>query len=152
KDASIANLLTDHAGRLWIGTADGTMLRWAGGKFEYSSNATAFLPTASRERAALGWRKDRNWHLIEDSQNRIWWLQCGLAIVHFEENSAKTYTNWMACPSAPSKNSDATRQATFGPQSIRDFGISTTDIGTLSLKASPCPGPGMRPIRLSFSL
>jgi ligand-binding sensor domain-containing protein/signal transduction histidine kinase len=101
KDASIANLLTDHAGRLWIGTADGSMLRWSAGKFEYSSNPTAFLPLATRERAALDWRRDRNWHLIEDSQNRIWWLQQGLAIVHFEENSSKTYTNLDGLPVGP---------------------------------------------------
>src|SRR5215471_12401254 len=30
--AGIASLLTDDAGRLWIGGVDGTMLRWSGGK------------------------------------------------------------------------------------------------------------------------
>ena len=98
KDASIANLLTDHAGRLWIGTADGTMLRWSAGKFDFSSNPTASWPAAAREQATLGWRKDRNWHLLEDSEKRIWWLQRGLAIVHFEGDSAKAYTELDGVP------------------------------------------------------
>jgi len=92
KEASVANLLTDHAGRLWIGTADGTMLRWSEGKFDYVAKPTASPPAAAREQAAQDWRKNRNWHLIEDGEKRIWWLQRGLAIVHFEENSSKTYT------------------------------------------------------------
>jgi ligand-binding sensor domain-containing protein/signal transduction histidine kinase len=89
KDASVANLLTDHAGRLWIGTADGTMLRWSAGKFEYLSNPTASLPAVAREQATLNWRKEGNWQLTEDSRGRIWWLQRGLAIVQFEENSVQ---------------------------------------------------------------
>jgi ligand-binding sensor domain-containing protein len=93
KDASIANLLTDNAGRLWIGTADGTMLRWSAGKFEYSANPTASLPISAREQATAGWRTERNWQLIEDSYQRVWWLQRGLAIVQFEQNSSKTFTN-----------------------------------------------------------
>jgi ligand-binding sensor domain-containing protein/signal transduction histidine kinase len=93
KDACIANLLADHAGRLWIGTTDGTMLRWFAGKFEYSANPTASFPTAAREQAALDWRKNGNWCLLEDGQKRVWWLQRGLGIIHFEENSAKTCTN-----------------------------------------------------------
>ena len=92
KDASVANLLTDHAGRLWIGTADGMMLRWSAGKFEYSLNPTVHLPAASREQAALDWRRERNWLLAEDSQQRIWWFQQNLAIIHFEQDVAKTYT------------------------------------------------------------
>lgn len=93
KVSTVANLLTDHAGRLWIGTTDGTMLRWSSGKFEYSANPTASLPAAAREQAAADWRKNGDWNLLEDGQNRIWWLQRGLAIVHFQENSAKLYTN-----------------------------------------------------------
>lgn len=89
KDATIANLLTDHAGRLWIGTADGTMLRWSAGKFEYSANPTGSLPNPAREQATSAWR---NWLLVEDNQKRIWWLQRGLAIVQLEENSIKAYT------------------------------------------------------------
>ena len=56
KDASIANLLTDHAGRLWIGTADGTMLCWSAGKFENLSYATQNLDAAAREQATTRWR------------------------------------------------------------------------------------------------
>ena len=93
KDANIANLLTDHAGRLWIGTADGTMLRWSEGKFDYAARPAAFLAAAAREQAEQDWRKNRNWHLLEDSEHRIWWLQRGLALVHFADNSAKTFTN-----------------------------------------------------------
>ncbi len=93
KVPTIANLLTDHAGRLWIGTTDGTMIRWASGKFEFSADATAFLLAAAREQAALDWRKSGNWHLLEDGEKRIWWLQRGLAIVQFEENFSKAYTN-----------------------------------------------------------
>jgi ligand-binding sensor domain-containing protein/signal transduction histidine kinase len=92
KDAAVANLLTDHAGRLWIGTADGTMLRWSEGKFDYVVRTTASLSAAAREQAAKDWRKNHNWHLLEDADHRIWWLQRGLAIVHFENNSSKTYT------------------------------------------------------------
>jgi ligand-binding sensor domain-containing protein/signal transduction histidine kinase len=100
KETSVANLLTDHAGRLWIGTSDGAMLRWSAGKFEYLSNPTALLPAARREQAALGWRKEGNWHLTEDSQGRVWWLQKGLALVQFatsveatsvEATSVRTY-------------------------------------------------------------
>jgi len=94
KDERVANLLADHAGRLWIGTADGTMLRWSAGKFEHASNPTASLPAADRERAERDWRKDRNWQLVEDAQNRIWWLQRGFAIVHFESNLARSYINF----------------------------------------------------------
>jgi ligand-binding sensor domain-containing protein/signal transduction histidine kinase len=92
KDAEVANLLTDHAGRLWIGTADGTMVRWSEGKFDYVFKPGGSIPVASREQAAQAWRRNHNWHLIEDGQHRIWWLQRDLAIVHFEENSSKTYT------------------------------------------------------------
>ena len=76
-DARIANLLTDHAGRLWIGTADGTMLRWTAGKFDYASKPTAALPLPSRERAAQDWRKDGNWHLIEDGEELLLTLEKG---------------------------------------------------------------------------
>jgi ligand-binding sensor domain-containing protein/signal transduction histidine kinase len=92
KDASIANLLTDHAGRLWIGTADGTMLRWSAGKFENLPYPTEKLDAAAREQATTRWRKERNWQLVEDSQKRIWWLQQGFAIVQFAENSDKADT------------------------------------------------------------
>ncbi len=93
KDPRIANLLTDHAGRLWIGTVDGTMLRRTTDKFDFAANPTASLPAAARERAAQDWRKIGNWHLIEDGEKRIWWLQRGFAMVHFEETSSKAYTN-----------------------------------------------------------
>jgi ligand-binding sensor domain-containing protein/signal transduction histidine kinase len=100
KNASVANLLTDHAGRLWIGTSDGTMLRWSAGKFEYLGNPTASLPVAKREEATLGWRKEGNWHLTEDSHGRVWWLQRELALVQFEATSVEatsvnTYTNFL---------------------------------------------------------
>ena len=91
KDPCIVNLLTDHAGRLWIGTLDGTMLRWSAGKFDFVSKPTGSLAASFRENAALDWHKNGNWHLIEDSERRIWWLQRGLAIVHFEETSARVY-------------------------------------------------------------
>lgn len=93
KDATIANLLTDHAGRLWIGTADGTMLRWSAGKFDFASQPTSSMSIAARESAAQDWHKNGNWHLVEDGAKRIWWLQHGLALVHFEEASSKVYTN-----------------------------------------------------------
>src|SRR5881394_3612819 len=80
KDANIANLLADHAGRLWIGTADGTMVRWSEGKFDRVFKPSASLSAAAREQAAQDWRKNHNWHLIEDRDDRIWWLQRGLAI------------------------------------------------------------------------
>jgi ligand-binding sensor domain-containing protein/signal transduction histidine kinase len=91
KDVSIANLLTDHAGRLWIGTADGAMLRWSAGQFEYLSNPTASLPATAREQAVMGWRTEGNWHLTEDSHRRVWWLHKGVALVQFDEKSVKTY-------------------------------------------------------------
>jgi signal transduction histidine kinase/streptogramin lyase len=51
------------------------------------------LPTSAREQATAGWRAERNWQLIEDSYKRVWWLQRGLAIVQFEQNSSRTCTN-----------------------------------------------------------
>jgi signal transduction histidine kinase/ligand-binding sensor domain-containing protein len=92
KSPAVANLLTDDAGRLWIGTVDGTMLRWSFGKFDYTSNPTASLGQSLRESAVQDWRRNGNWQLIEDADKRLWWFQRGLAIVQFERNSAKAYT------------------------------------------------------------
>ncbi len=88
----IASLLTDHAGRLWIGATDGTMLRWSAGKFDLAARPTASLPGDDPQRTALSWRTNGNWPLIEDGEKRIWWLQRGLAMIHFEESTSLAYT------------------------------------------------------------
>ncbi|HWY78411.1 MAG TPA: two-component regulator propeller domain-containing protein, partial [Verrucomicrobiae bacterium] len=93
KQPAIASLLTDHAGRLWIGTADGTMLRWSAGKFDLAGRPTASQPGDESQRTVQAWQKNGNWPLIEDSENWIWWLQRDLAMVRFDETAAKPDTN-----------------------------------------------------------
>jgi ligand-binding sensor domain-containing protein/signal transduction histidine kinase len=92
KHPGIASLLTDHAGRLWIGMVDGTMLRWSAGKFDLAAIPAASPSASERERAAQDWQTNSNWPLIEDAGKRIWWLQRGLALVRFEGTNSMVYT------------------------------------------------------------
>ncbi len=92
KHQGVVSLLTDHAGRLWIGTEDGTMLRWSAGKFDYSAKPTVSAPAGKPEQAAPDGNKNGSWPLLEDAEKRIWWLQPGRALVHFEANISKVYT------------------------------------------------------------
>ena len=92
KHPGIASLLTDHAGRLWIGSVDGTMLRWSAGKFDVAGTPAAFLSGDKRDQAEQDWRKNGNWPLLEDGDKRIWWLQRGLAMVRFEGTTSQVYT------------------------------------------------------------
>jgi ligand-binding sensor domain-containing protein/signal transduction histidine kinase len=93
KHPGIASLLTDHTGRLWIGTADGTMLRWSAGKFDSAPGPAASGTAEAPEETAKDWRQNGNWPLIEDGEKGIWWLQRARALVRFDEITSKVYTN-----------------------------------------------------------
>src|SRR5215471_5891988 len=66
KHPAIASLLTDHTGRLWIGAADGTMLRWSAGKFDLAPGPAPSRTADDPEEIAKDWRQNGNWPLLED--------------------------------------------------------------------------------------